>query len=113
MGVLDDFATSHAADAFWDGSEWFIAADAVPDLLVKVERSDARLLGLEGLLISEDATYPALSRIADFSHDSASDVLAKARVLLDEEWRVPPTPADQMHRDANGRHMLAVVIDES
>jgi hypothetical protein len=32
--------------------------------------------------------------------------------LLAGAWREEPTPEDQMHSDASGRHMVVVVFDD-
>jgi len=48
------------------GGETFIAAEVLTELLDEAERRGVGILGLEGFIIG-DATYPSLSRIADFS----------------------------------------------
>jgi hypothetical protein len=68
------------------------------------------VLGLEGLIDSDEAVYPALSRIADFSDDPSDVAAHKAIALLSGEWSQGPKPADQMHSEASGRHMIAVVL---
>ena len=65
--LLAEFALSHAGSIVHRGSETFIDADVVPQLLDEVERRGVRLLGLEGFLIGDEDIFPALSRIADFS----------------------------------------------
>ncbi|MDO8388933.1 MAG: hypothetical protein Q7V57_00465 [Actinomycetota bacterium] len=111
--LLDDFARRHAADVYWDTSEWFVAAERVPDLLLEVQAGGVRILGLEGVLVDGDNVYPSSDRIADFSrNDSQGDGIAEAFALLSGPWRSPPRPHEQMTRTARGRHMIAVVLDD-
>ena len=95
------------------GSETFVDIDAADEFISEAERQGIRILGLEGFLIAEDAVYPALSRVADFSDVAdAQESAALARALVLGAWRTPPTPADQMSEAASGRHMLDIVLDE-
>jgi hypothetical protein len=74
---------------------------------------------MEGFIIGE-ATFPALSRIADFSMDDNNrrpDFVAwscrEARQLILGPWQSAPAGnADQIHPDAVGRHMIAFVLDD-
>jgi hypothetical protein len=94
------------------GGETFLEIDTADELISDAERQGIRILGLEGFLIAEDCVYPALSRVADFSDVAdAQQSAALARELVLGAWRTPPTPADQMSEEANGRHMLAIVLD--
>jgi hypothetical protein len=110
MSVLDDFAAARPEDIVRRGNEWFLDVAAVPDLIAQARERDVKVLGLEGFLIGEGGTYPALSRIADFSKDSTDVAWRRAIALLDGEWAAPPIPADQMHSKAAGRYMIAVVL---
>jgi hypothetical protein len=109
--LLADFAAAHPGDVIRRGGEIFLAAEAVPGLIDEAGRQGVKVLGLEGFLISGEQVYPALSRIADFSADPARLSAARARELLTGPWATPPTPADQMHPEAAGRYMIAVVLD--
>jgi hypothetical protein len=64
------------------GNELFIDSRAVPDLINDATRWGVKVLGLEGFLVGEDATYPALSQGADFSDDRAEVAARKAMALL-------------------------------
>ena len=75
--------------------------------------SGFRTLGLEGFLVDDGAVYPALSRIADASGQTADDAARWLVGLLEGPWADPPTAGDQLHSDASGRHMVVVVIDEA
>jgi len=66
---MDDFAAGRPEAVLRHGNEWFVASEAAPDLIAEANRRGVKVLGLEGFLIDGDATYPALSRIADFSND--------------------------------------------
>src|SRR5665213_50069 len=107
MAVLDDFAATRPEAVVRRGDEWLVDAAAVPDVIAQAVRRDVKVLGLEGFLIEEGATYPALSQIADFSADHSDVATSKALALLDGDWAAPPTPADQMHVGASGRYMIA------
>ena len=110
MTILDDFAAARPEDVVRRGNEWYVDAFAVPDVIADATNRQVKVLGMEGFLIGERATYPALSRIADFSNDSSDVAGRKALALLDGEWAAPPTPADQMNSEASGRYMIAVVL---
>lgn len=84
---------------------------AAPDLVSEATRRNIKVLGLEGFLIDDAGTYPALSRIADFSAEAPDEANHKALALLTGDWAAAPGAADQMHSEATGRHMLAVVLD--
>lgn len=106
----DEFAQRRPDAVVRRGGETLIDIDAADELIDAGERRGIRVLGLEGLLV-EDGTYPALSRIADYSdipdvHQSAS----LARELIRGPWRTPPTPADQMTESAHGRYVVAIVL---
>jgi len=90
----------------------FIAAERVVELIDEAERQSVRVLGLEGFIINDKTAYPALGRIADFSNDNPEASAQRARDLLAGAWRQPPTADDQMHSEAVGRHMIAVVLDD-
>jgi hypothetical protein len=111
VGLLDDFAASHPADVVRRGNEWYVDAAVAPDLVAGAARRNVKVLGLEGFLIDDAGTYPALSRIADFSADASDVANDKALALLRGDWATAPTIADQMNAEATGRHMLAVVLD--
>lgn len=111
MALLDEFADSRPEDVVWRGSEWFVDANAVQDVVEEATLRGVKVLGLEGFLIGEAEIFPALGRIADFSHDPVAVANRKALDLLRGEWAAPPTAADQMHSDATGRYMVAVVLD--
>ena len=111
MVFLDEFAASRPEDVVRRGNEWFVDANAGPDVVEEATRRGVKVLGLEGFLIGEAGTFPALSRIADFSHDPIAVANRKAIDLLRGEWAAPPTAADQMHGDAAGRYMIAIVLD--
>lgn len=110
--LLDDFARRHPNDAVWVGSEWFVSAERVVELIGEAQALGVRVLGLEGFLIGEGATYPALSRIADFSYDTPAKAAQQACELLVGSWANAPTPSDQMNSRATGRYMVAVVLDD-
>lgn len=112
VALLDDFAASHPAAVVKRGSEWFVDATVAPDLVAEAAHREIKVLGLEGFLIDDGGIYPALSRIADFSDDAPEEANRKAIALLNGEWAIAPSPADQMSSEATGRHMLAVVLDE-
>ena len=83
-----------------------------PDLYLRPwPRRTIQVLGLEGFLIDDAGTYPALSRIADFSADTPDVANRKALALLTGDWATAPSHGDQMHAEATGRHMFAVVLD--
>jgi hypothetical protein len=118
VGLIHEYAEENPDGVVTRGGETFVAADAAVDLIDRAERRGVGILGLEGFLVSESTVYPALSRIADFSRSGTSDLgfvrrsAAEARHLLAGEWSPPPGPTDQIHPDATGRYMLAVVLDE-
>jgi hypothetical protein len=109
--LLADFTAAHPGDVIRRGGEIFLAAEAVTGLIDEAERHGVKVLGLEGFLVSDGQVYPALSRIANFSADPAQLSAARSRDLLSGPWASPPTPADQMHPEAAGRYMIAVVLD--
>jgi hypothetical protein len=119
MGLLEDFAKRNPHLVEKRGREIFIDASAAGDLINEAESSRVGILGIEGFIIG-DATYPALSRIADFSMDDNNrrpDFVAwscrEARRLISGPWESPPAGnADQIHPDAAGRHMVAFVLDD-
>lgn len=109
--VLKEFARSHP-EAVVELGDIFVRADAAIELIDQAERRGVGILGLEGFLIDEDI-YPSLDRIADFSSlGDASEFVtksaARARELLNGPWRLPPGPANQMHSEATGQHMIVV-----
>lgn len=107
----DEFARRRPDAVVRRGGETFVEIDAADELINEAERQGIRISGLEGVL-AEDGEYPALSRIADFSHATdAQQSAGLARELILGTWRTPPTPADQMSEAASGRHMLAIVLD--
>jgi len=110
--LLDDFAASHPADVVRQGNEWFVDAAAALDLIAEADRKHIKVLGLDGFLIDHAKTYPALSRIADFSADTLEVANRKAVALLNGDWASAPSPSDQMHSEASGRYVLSVVLDE-
>jgi hypothetical protein len=110
--LVDDFASSHNDDVIQRGGETFIAAERVGDLIDAAEQQHVRVLGLEGFIINDVTVYPALSRIADFSHDTPETATRRARELLTGTWAKSPTSDDQLHSEAIGRHMIAVVLDD-
>jgi hypothetical protein len=112
VAVLDDFAAARPEAVLRHGNEWLVAAEAAPDLVAEANRRGVKVLGLEGFLIDGDATYPALTRIADFSGDPPEVANRRALALLAGDWSSPPTSLDQMSSVASGRHMIAVVLDE-
>ena len=112
MGVLDDFAAARPEAVLRPGDEWFVAAEAAPDLVAEAYRQGVKVLGLEGFLIDGASTYPALSRIADFSSDRPEVANRRALDLLSGGWSSPPTSVDQISSLASRRHMIAVVLDE-
>jgi hypothetical protein len=107
----DDFAASRPADVLRRGNEWFVDAAAAPDLIAEAAQKNIKVLGLEGFLIDDAGTDPALSRIADFSADAPDVANRRAVALLSGDWATAPSAADQMHNQATGPHMLAVVPD--
>jgi hypothetical protein len=110
--LIDVSATARSADVVHRGGDTFVAFDAAEALLDEARRQGVKVLGLEGFLVAEDAVYPALGRIADFSAEPASTADARARALLRGPWAHPPTAEDQVHRDAAGGHMLTIVLDD-
>jgi len=110
--VLDDFAAARPKDVLREGSEWLVTAEAAPDLIAEANRRSVRVLGLEGFLVETGGTYPALSRVADFSKDRQEVANRRALALLAGEWSSAPTPLDQMISEASGRYMIAFVLDE-
>jgi len=104
-------STRRPAEVEERGGERFLSLSAALELLDDAERNGVQVFGLEGFLITDTATYPALGRIADYSRASPSEALSSARQLLTHEWSLPPRASeDQMHPDAAGRHMIAVVL---
>ncbi len=61
-------------------------------------------------MVDDEAVYPALSRIADFSRLTPEEAAEEVLALIDGPWRLPPTASDQMHSDAGGRHVIVAVI---
>jgi hypothetical protein len=119
-GLLDDFASRHPTAVIEHAGEVFVAAESAPDLVAEARQRGIGVLGLEGFLIDGDYVYPALSRIADFSrqhHPSEPDFVewstTEALKILAGPWSSRPAVEDQMHPDAAGRHMIAIVLDES
>jgi hypothetical protein len=112
VALLDDFAAARSGQVTRRQNEWFVDASAAPDLVYEASRRDIKVLGLEGFLIGDGGTYPALSRIADFSDDAPEVANRKAIELLTGEWANTPTAADQMSSEASGQHMIAVVLDD-
>jgi hypothetical protein len=116
--LLEDFATAHPDSFVQHGGDTFVAADAVVDLIDEAERRGVGVLGLEGFLLNDGDVYPSLDRIADYSVLARSSNFVamssdKARELLAGPWHAAPTPSEQMHPAATGRHMIVVVFDES
>ena len=110
--LLDDFADRHDEAVVRRGGEIFVAVEVMDEFISEVERRGVRILGLEGFLIADDATYPSLDRIADFSDEHDAGRSARwARELIHGDWRAPPRPGDAMHSAASGRYMLVVVLD--
>jgi hypothetical protein len=108
--LIEEFAAKRPGDAIRLGGETFLSWDAAHDLIEEAEHRGVKVLGLEGFLIGEQGTFPALSRIADFSNSSVAEAAAEAKRLLEDAWATAPTPSDQMHPEASGRYMLAVVL---
>jgi hypothetical protein len=119
MGLIEDFAERNPHLAERKGGEIYVAASAAGDLINEAESSGVGILGMEGFIIGE-ATYPALSRIADFSVDNNKrrpDFVTwscrEARQLISGPWRSAPAGnVDQIHPHATGRHMIAFVLDD-
>jgi hypothetical protein len=117
--LIEDFADRNPDLAERRGGEIYVDASAASDLINEAESSGIGILGMEGFIIGE-ATYSALSRIADFStdgNDRRPDFVAwscrEARQLILGPWRSAPAGrADQTHPDAVGRHMIAFVLDD-
>jgi hypothetical protein len=118
--LLEAFAEAHPNECERRGGEVFVSVEAALRLLDEVERLGVAVLGLEGFVIGE-ATYPALSRIADFSRtpeylqpDFARWSCAEARRVLVGPWSTRPQgQADQIHSDAEGRHMISIVLQDA
>jgi hypothetical protein len=118
MNLIAEFARRNPHLVDNRGGEIFVAASAALDLINEAESSGIGILGMEGFVVGE-ATYPALSRIADFSVDSTNrpDFVAwscrEARELILGAWRSAPAgTADQIHPEAAGRHMISFVLDD-
>ena len=94
--VLDDFVQVHAEDVLRRRGDTYVAVPAAVELVREAQRRGVRVLGLEGFLVSDDAVYPALSRIADFSDETAAHAAERAQELLSGAWITPPTSDDQM-----------------
>jgi len=94
--VLDEFAAARPHDVLWRGNEWLVDATAASDLIADATRRGVKVLETQGFLVVDEATYPALSRIVDFSNESSKVAARKALKLLNDDWANPPTPADQM-----------------
>lgn len=109
--LVDDFATRRPDDVVRRGGEVFVVKEAVEDLLDEAVARGVRVLGMEGFLITDDAVYPALSRIVDLSSAELASAVARARSLLRGPWATPPTTEDQMAAEASGRYVVAVVLD--
>ena len=117
MGVLDDFARSYPEAVESRGGETYVLASVAQELVDRAEAAQVGILGMEGFLIGRQ-TYPALSRIADFSRDGRETLprfvewsCSEARRILAGPWLSPPSGAeDQIHPDAEGRHMIAFVF---
>jgi hypothetical protein len=113
MGRLVDALASSQPDAVIRRSgETFVSAECVRELIGHAELEGFHLLGLEGFLVDDAAVFPAIGRIADFSCASPEVAVQRARELLAGSWATPPTESDQMHPEAAGRHMIAVVFDD-
>jgi hypothetical protein len=108
--LIDDFAATHPDKVVRRGNEIFVSADAVHELLEQAQRTETLVLGLEGFIVDDESVYPALSRIADFSRLTPEEAAGEALALVNGPWRLPPTPSDQMHSEARGRHMIVVVL---
>jgi hypothetical protein len=111
--LLDEFLASRPHAVLVRGGETFIDATAAVDLVALAAERGVRVLGREGFLITDDAVYPALSRIADFSSAIPQESARLAHNLLTGDWAEPPRSADQLHSEAAGRHMVAVVLGDS
>jgi hypothetical protein len=111
--LIEEFVAKRPNDTIRRGGETFLSVDAVRDLIEEAARRGVKVLGLEAFVISDATVYPALSRIADLSAASASDAADEAKRLLEGAWATAPTTEDQLHSDASGRYMLAVVLDQT
>jgi hypothetical protein len=117
VSLIDDFAIRYPGATQKRAGETYVSAEMARRLIDEAEAGGVGILGMEGFII-DDATYPALSRIADFSNDLVrADFVPKscgeARKLLSGPWRSTPAGAnDQIHPDARGRHMIAFVLHE-
>ena len=89
------------------GEVWVRSEDALAAVELAA-REGFRLLGLEGFIVGPEGVYPAMSRIADFSGDTASSLVA-AETLLRGEWSDPPT---DVHPEASGHYMIDVCVAE-
>ncbi|NND01699.1 MAG: hypothetical protein HKN91_02845 [Acidimicrobiia bacterium] len=102
------------------GGEILIEVDIAADLVDRAESLGIAILGMEGFLVDDDSNrvYPSLARLSNYSRPIDSDrhqfvrrTCADARATL-QEWSEPPVAGYHMHREARGRHMLAIVLDD-
>jgi hypothetical protein len=115
MNFEEDFVRRHPTGVEKRGGSNYIAFDIAGAFIDDAEHSGIGILGMDGFLIGK-LTYPALSRIADFSRageESRPDFVAwscrQARAVLAGPWRSPPAGAgaeDQIHPEATGRYMI-------
>jgi hypothetical protein len=120
MGLLEEFALLHPQDVERRGGGTYVAAEVAGRLIDQAEARGIGVLGMEGFIIGK-GTYPALSRIADFTRgggdrrpDFAAWSCREARALLSGSWKKPPVgPEDQIHAEARGRYMVDITLRES
>jgi len=116
--LLQDAERRHPESVVHRGGEIFLSVGVATEVVSDAQRQHIPVLGLEAVLISDADTFPALSRIADFSRttrhgtDLADWSAAQALSLLNGAWKQPPIPGEQeqLAFDAHGRYMVAIVL---
>lgn len=110
--MLDRLVEGRDDEVVRRGGETFVTPGLAIDVIDQAAALGVKPLGLEGFLVSDEAVYPAMSRIADASSVPDSEAASWLRSLLTGPWATAPAPSDQIHGDATGRHMVVVVLGE-
>lgn len=97
------FANCHEAT---NGEVWVRQEDALEAVEIAHELG-LRVLGLEGFIVGGANVFPAMSRVADFSHRDLEWAADAARALLGGEWSTPPVDVDP---SAAGDYLIEVVV---
>jgi hypothetical protein len=112
--LIAEIVERRPADAVVRFGDTYLSVDAARDVLDEAERRGVPVLMLEGFLIDGEIVYPALSRTtSDLSAGvTPQESAAAAKRTLAHSWASAPTPEDQMHPDAVGRHMIVVTLGD-